>query len=140
MPAESAARREDVTGFAGCPVDETFDPLSPEYLADPYAVLAALPYGEQPVFYAPAIDYYVLTRYGDIAAVFRDPASYSAAVAQAPLGPITEQAQQILLGAGHKPSRRPRGDASAGFGTGSGALPAGAHFHLQEIRVQAIQL
>jgi hypothetical protein len=35
--------------------------------------------------------------------VFRDPASYSAAVAQAPLGPITEQAQKILLGAGHKP-------------------------------------
>ena len=92
-----------MTGFAGCPVDETSDPLSPEYLADPYAVLAALPYGEQPVFYAPAIDYYVLTRYDDIAAVFRDPASYSAAVAQAPLGPITEQAQKILLGASHKP-------------------------------------
>ena len=103
MPAEPAARREDVTGFAGCPVDETFDPLSPEYLADPYAVLATLPYGEQPVFYAPAIDYYVLTRYDDIAAVFRDPASYSAAVAQAPLGPITERAKKILLGAGHKP-------------------------------------
>jgi hypothetical protein len=103
MPAEPAARREDVTGFAGCPVDETFDPLSPEYLADPYAVMAALPYGEEPVFYAPAIDYYVLTRYDDIAAVFRDPASYSAAVVQAPLGPITEQAQKILLGASHKP-------------------------------------
>ena len=86
-----------------CPVDETFDPLSPEYLADPYAILAALPHREQPIFYAPAIGYYVLTRYDDIAAVFRDPASYSAAVAQAPLGPITEQAQKILLGAGHKP-------------------------------------
>jgi cytochrome P450 len=86
-----------------CPVDESFDPLSPGYLADPYAVLAGLPHGEQPVFFAPAIGYYVLTRYDDIAAVFRDPASYSAAIAQAPLGPITEQAQQILRGAGHKP-------------------------------------
>ena len=86
-----------------CPVDESFDPLSPGYLADPYAVLASLPHGEQPVFFAPAIGYYVLTRYDDIAAVFRDPASYSAAIAQAPLGPITEQAQQILRGAGHKP-------------------------------------
>jgi hypothetical protein len=66
MPAEPAVRREDVTGFPGCPVD---------------AVLAALPCGEQPVFYAPAIDYYVLTRYDDIAAVFRDSASYSATVA-----------------------------------------------------------
>jgi cytochrome P450 len=103
MPTEPAACREDVMGSVGCPVDETFDPLSPEYLADPYAILAALPHREQPIFYAPAIDYYVLTRYDDIAAVFRDPASYSAAVAQAPLGPITEQAQKILLGAGHKP-------------------------------------
>jgi cytochrome P450 len=86
-----------------CPVDESFDPLSPEYLADPYAVLATLPHREQPVFFATEIGYFVLTRYEDIAAVFRDPGSYSAAVAQAPLGPITEQAQKILLGAGHKP-------------------------------------
>jgi cytochrome P450 len=86
-----------------CPVDESFDPLSPGYLADPYAVLASLPHREQPLFFAPAIGYYVLTRYDDIATVFRDPVSYSAAIAQAPLGPITEQAQQILRGAGHKP-------------------------------------
>ncbi len=86
-----------------CPVDESFDPLAADYLSDPYAILAALPHGEQPIFYAPAIGYYVLTSYDDIASVFRDPASYSAAVAQAPLGPITEQAQKILLGAGHKP-------------------------------------
>ena len=62
-----------------------------------------MPHRDQPIFYAPAIDYYVLTSYDDIAAVFRDPASYSAAVAQAPLGPITEQAQKIRWGAGHKP-------------------------------------
>jgi cytochrome P450 len=86
-----------------CPVDESFDPLSPGYLADPYAVLASLPSGERPLFFAPAIGYYVLTRYDDIAAVFRDPVSYSAAIAQAPLGPITEEAQRILRGAGHKP-------------------------------------
>jgi cytochrome P450 len=35
--------------------------------------------------------------------VFRDPATYSAAVAQAPLVPITPEAQQILLAGGHKP-------------------------------------
>ncbi len=86
-----------------CPVDESFDPLSPEYLADPYAILAALPSRERPMFFAPAIGYFVLTRHADIAAVFRDPASYSAAVAQAPLSPVTEQAQKILVGAGHKP-------------------------------------
>ena len=37
-----------------CPVHEEFDPLSPEFLADPYAVLAALPLREAPLFYAPS--------------------------------------------------------------------------------------
>jgi cytochrome P450 len=87
----------------GCPVDESFDPLSPEYLADPYAVLAKLPGDGAPVFYAPSIGYYVVTRYHDIEAVFKDPASYSAAVAQAPLAPLAPEAQQILLAGGHKP-------------------------------------
>jgi cytochrome P450 len=87
----------------GCPVDESFDPLSPDFLADPYPVLAALPREEQPIFFAPSIGYYVLTRYADIEQVFQDPASYSAAVAQAPLAPLVPEAQQILLAGGHKP-------------------------------------
>src|ERR1044071_9960112 len=87
---------------AGCPVDAAFDPLSPEFLDDPYAILAALPRAEAPVFYAPSIGYYVVTRYADIARVFDDPAAYSAAAAQAPLSP---QAQQILLDGGHAPQR-----------------------------------
>jgi cytochrome P450 len=71
----------------GCPVHEGFDPLAPDFLADPYAVLAALPLREAPLFYAPSIGYYVLTRHADIEQVFRDPATFSAAVAQAPLVP-----------------------------------------------------
>ena len=88
------------TTAPGCPVDESFDPLSPEFLADPYA---KLPGPARPVFFAPSIGYYVLTRYADIEAVFRDPASYSAAVAQAPLVAIIPEAQRILLAGGHKP-------------------------------------
>jgi cytochrome P450 len=87
----------------GCPVHETFDPLSPQYLTDPYAVLAGLPTGDEPVFYAPSIGYYVVTRYADIEQVFRDPQAYSAAVAQAPLVPLVPEAQQIMLAGGHKP-------------------------------------
>jgi hypothetical protein len=30
----------------GCPVHEGFDPLSPQYLDDPFAVMAALPLEE----------------------------------------------------------------------------------------------
>jgi cytochrome P450 len=87
----------------GCPVHEGFDPLSPEFLADPYAVLAGLPRSGAPVFFAPSIGYYVITRYADIEQVFRDPGSYSAAVAQAPLVPLVPEAQQILLAGGHRP-------------------------------------
>jgi cytochrome P450 len=88
------------TSTARCPVDESFDPLSPEFLADPFAVMAA---GQPPVFFAPSIGYYVLTRYADIEEVFRDPATYSAAAAQAPLAPLVPEAQQILLAGGHQP-------------------------------------
>ncbi len=87
----------------GCPVRATFDPLSPQYLADPYAVLAALPVAAEPIFYAPSIGYYVVTRYADIEQVFRDPRAYSAAVAQAPLAPLVPEAQRILLAGGHQP-------------------------------------
>lgn len=76
----------------GCPVNAGFDPLSPAYLDDPYAVMAALPLAEAPIFYAPSIDYYVVTRYADIARVFDDPATYSAAAAQAPLVPLSPEA------------------------------------------------
>jgi cytochrome P450 len=87
----------------GCPVDEFFDPLAPEFLADPYTIMARLPGGKAPVFYAPSIGYYVVTSYDAVAQVFGDPATYSAAVAQAPLVPIIGEAQQILLAGGHKP-------------------------------------
>jgi cytochrome P450 len=87
----------------GCPVDESFDPLAPAFLADPYAVMAGLPAGHAPVFYAPSIGYYVVTSHDAIQRVFGDPKTYSAAVAQAPLAPLTPEAQQILLAGGHKP-------------------------------------
>src|SRR6202042_1290692 len=87
----------------GCPVNESFDPLSADFLADPHTVLAALPGRDQPIFFAPSIGYYILTRYADIEQVFLDPATYSAAVAQAPLVPLVPEAQEILLAGGHKP-------------------------------------
>src|SRR3954468_2189336 len=87
----------------GCPVHAGFDPLSDEFLADPYAVMASLPLAETPVFYAPALDGYVVTRHADIDAVFHDPATYSAAAAQMPLVPLVPEAAEILLAGGHRP-------------------------------------
>jgi hypothetical protein len=58
-------KEEPMTSHAGCPVHADFDPLSPTFLADPFAILASLP-RETPVFYAPSIDYFVVKRYTDI--------------------------------------------------------------------------
>jgi hypothetical protein len=85
-----------------CPVHTDFDPLAPAFLADPFAVMAALP-RETPVFYAPSLDYYVVTRYADVEAVLLDAENYSAANAQLPLVPLVPEAAQTLLAGGHKP-------------------------------------
>lgn len=87
-----------VVAAAGCPVRADFDPLSDEFLADPYAFLV-----EEPIFYAPAIDYYVVTRYAEIEQVFLDNGTYSAATAQLPLVELVPEARQILLEGGHRP-------------------------------------
>jgi len=85
-----------------CPVVDTFDPLDASFLADPFALLHSVP-AEAPVFYAPSIDYYVVTRYADIEVVFLDHDTYSAAPAQLPLAPLTAEARDILLAGGHRP-------------------------------------
>jgi cytochrome P450 len=86
-----------------CPVHAGFDPLSDDFLADPYAIMTGLPLDETPVFYAPALDGYVVTRYADIESVFLQPETYSAAAAQLPLVPLSPEASEILLAGGHKP-------------------------------------
>jgi cytochrome P450 len=43
-----------------------------------------------------------VTRHADVEQVFRDPRTYSAAVAQAPLAPLVPEAEQILLAGGQK--------------------------------------
>ncbi len=88
----------------GCPVHSDFDPLSPRYLQDPVAIMRELPAGERPVFYAPAIDYYVVTRYEDIEAIFLDHETFSAGAAQLPLAALSEDAGKVLLGGGHRPA------------------------------------
>jgi cytochrome P450 len=85
-----------------CPVHANFDPLAKSFLDDPFAVLASIP-GETPVFYAPSIDYYIVTRYADIKSVFLDSETYSAAITQLALVELEPEAAQILLGGGHKP-------------------------------------
>jgi cytochrome P450 len=72
-----------------------FDPFAAGYLQDPYPHVAALR-EDAPVAYAPEIDMWVVSRYADVDAVFRDPATFSASIAQAPLVPLSEDARAIL--------------------------------------------
>src|SRR5262249_60371033 len=53
-----------------------FDPLSSEQLANPFDVLARAR-KEQPVFYAPNLDLWVVTRHEDVLAVLKDHRTFS---------------------------------------------------------------
>jgi cytochrome P450 len=81
---------------------EAFDPLAPAYLADPYPIFEALR-EQAPAFFAPAIGMWVVTRYADIESIFRDPARFSARIAQDPLTPLSEDARSVLAD-GFRPS------------------------------------
>ncbi|MDX6526963.1 MAG: hypothetical protein QOI43_2474 [Gaiellales bacterium] len=67
-----------------------FDPLSAEQHDDPFELLA-LARREQPVFYAPELDLWVVTRYDDVLAVLKDHRAFSSTgalrSASAPLPP-----------------------------------------------------
>lgn len=73
----------------------SFDPLSAEYLADPYKQFVGLR-EDAPVFYAAAIDSWVIARASDIEMVLLDPVSYSSRNATARVFTLSEPAQRVL--------------------------------------------
>ncbi len=80
---------------ASCPVRHDFDPLSEQYLADPYAVAERMR-EESPIFYAPELDMWVVTRMADIEAVFTDHESFSGRLVQDPMFPLCPAARDVL--------------------------------------------
>ena len=79
-----------------------FDPFDPAFLADPYPHFAHYR-AHSPVFYSPALDYWVLARYDDVRSAFRDTATYSAANALAPIQPPCPAAAAALRDGGFRP-------------------------------------
>ena len=71
------------------------DPLSADFLADPYPFLAQQR-KQMPVAYCEAIDMWIVIRYEDVDHVFLHPEIFSAAIAQAPLMPLCDEAMDIL--------------------------------------------
>jgi cytochrome P450 len=56
----------------------TFDPFSQEFFDDPYEIYRRMRQ-DAPVYYSEQYDFYALTRHADVAAAFKDPATYSSA-------------------------------------------------------------
>lgn len=74
-----------------------FDPFSETYLADPYPFFERAR-AEEPVFHSPETGYWVVARHEDIVAVFRDPETFSAALARHPVTPLCPEAAKVRDG------------------------------------------
>lgn len=100
LDSESGKRTND----NGCPVSGLaagFDPFVAPYLSDPYPFwLRARE--QEAVFYSPQIDYWVITRYEDIKAIFSDPETFSAGNAQTPIRPLAPEVTKLLRDGGLK--------------------------------------
>lgn len=82
-----------------CPVShlaETFDPFTDPYLQDPYAFWAVARQ-EEPVFYSPSLGYWVVSGYNDVRQIFRDTATFSAAISITPLKELCPAAIDELI-------------------------------------------
>jgi cytochrome P450 len=77
------------------PVNDAFDPLSEDYLADPYPYYARFR-RETPVFFAPKINMWIVSRYENILAIVKDPETFSNARVQEPLQPLEPEAAKRL--------------------------------------------
>lgn len=91
----------------GCPVSERaakFDPFEGDYQIDPAEALR-WSRDEEPVFYSPKLGYWVVTRYEDIKAVFRDNILFSPAIALEKITPSPPEAQKILDSYGYAMNR-----------------------------------
>ena len=82
----------------GCPVSQRaadFDPFSDGYQQDPpdYVRWAR---EREPIFYSPALGYWVITRFDDIKAVFRDNITFSPSIALEKITPTGDEANAVL--------------------------------------------
>ena len=75
--------------------DRAHHGYEPFQMKDPFPAYAALR-AEEPVMYDERIDYYVVTRYDDVKAVFEDWETFSSENAQAPVRKRGSQATQIM--------------------------------------------
>jgi cytochrome P450 len=80
-----------------------FDPLSQDFLSDPYGELDQVR-NHGPVFYSPVLERWLVTGYAEIEQVLLDPSTFSAVEAQRTLYPLCPEAAAILGGLGLVPT------------------------------------
>lgn len=91
----------------GCPVSHhaaAFDPFDGEYQVDPVEALR-WSVDREPVFYSPKLGYWVVTRYEDVKAVFRDNILFSPSIALEKITPAPPEAEPILKRYGYAMDR-----------------------------------
>ncbi|WP_299860169.1 cytochrome P450/oxidoreductase [uncultured Hoeflea sp.] len=97
-PASPGSNEQSNGHPGGCPVSQkaaAFDPFAPEYLANPAEALR-WSRDQEPVFYAPELGYWVVTRYEDVKAVFRDNITFSPSIALERVVPPSDAALETL--------------------------------------------
>ncbi|MES2759099.1 MAG: cytochrome P450/oxidoreductase [Pseudomonadota bacterium] len=100
---------DSTAGRTGCPIDHgsapggcpvspraaQFDPFEDEYQQDPPEYLRWAR-EQEPVFYSPKLGYWVVTRYDDIKAIFRDNLTFSPSIALEKITPTGDEANAVL--------------------------------------------
>ncbi len=95
------------TAPTGCPVSAQaadFDPFSDAYQQDPPDCVRWAR-EQEPVFYSPKLGYWVVTRYDDIKAIFRDNRSFSPSIALEKITPTGDEANAVLASYGYAMNR-----------------------------------
>ncbi|MFT4099745.1 MAG: cytochrome P450/oxidoreductase [Burkholderiaceae bacterium] len=97
--AHDAAAARSPTGRPVSARAATFDPFSDGYQQDPpeYVRWAR---EQEPVFYSPVLDYWVVTRFDDIKAIFRDNLTFSPSIALEKITPTGPEANAVLASYG----------------------------------------
>lgn len=90
------------SGPTGCPISHgaaSFDPFADGYQQDPpeYVRWAR---EQEPVFYSPQLGYWVVTRFDDIKAIFRDNLTFSPSIALEKITPTGDEANAVLASYG----------------------------------------
>ncbi|MEY2855230.1 MAG: hypothetical protein RL030_2362 [Pseudomonadota bacterium] len=91
-------------GERSCPVSRLgagFRPFAAAYLQEPHEFLRNAR-RDEPVFYSPEIDHWVVTRYQDVKSVFQDPATFSAANTLSAVTPMPPRVLQQLRDGGFR--------------------------------------